>query len=107
MSRDKQQNLKAETRRLLAEPVVIRDGRRTRRVSAYEAMWRALSQKAQRGDIRAAEMMFKAAKEFGLLEEKEQQQYSIDLTKLNDEELAVLERLVGKAQILIPADEVA
>ena len=56
---------------MYTEPVVVNQGGKRRRVPALVALQRLLLQRALNGDNRAAEIVFKNAKEFGFCEKTE------------------------------------
>ena len=64
-------NYGTQLHKMYTEPVVVNQGGKRRRVPALVALQRLLLQRALNGDNRAAEIVFKNAKEFGFCEKTE------------------------------------
>src|SRR5207247_8986335 len=64
-------NYGTQLHKMYTEPVVVNQGGKRRRVPALVALQRLLLQRALNGDNRAAEIVFKNAKEFGFGEKTE------------------------------------
>lgn len=82
-------NYGAQMRKVYTEPVVVNQGGKRRRVPALVALQCLLLQRALTGDNRAAEMVFKNAKEFGFGEKTEMHVCRCDYN-LSDEAIARL-----------------
>jgi hypothetical protein len=86
-------NVRAEFLEILTGPVVVTVGGKRRRVSALVALQHLLLHRALNGDYRAAQVLFKNAKEFGVLDQTEASKCSCKYI-LSDE---YLERLSDAA----------
>jgi hypothetical protein len=98
-------NYGAQLHKLYTEPVVVGTGRKRRRVPALVALQRVLLQEALMGDKRAAEMVFKNAKEIGFGEKTEMHvcvcRYNLSdevIARLTDQTLAELIRVEDALQ---------
>ena len=86
-------NLQPELCKVLTGPVTVTEGGKRRRVPALKALHQVVLQQALKGDFRAAQFVFKTAKELGLLAEAETDACS-DCGVLSDK---FLERLSDNA----------
>lgn len=86
-------NIKKELEEELLEPISIREGTRTIQVSKQRAVLKSVAAKAVRGDVRAAEALFKMAARYLQIEDADE-----DEPALSKDELSVLENY--KTQIL-------
>ena len=82
--------------RLLAERFVVVERGRRRRIPAEEVIYRQQRTKAMSGDLRAAKYLSER-KERSPSSEAPKLEAPYDLSRLTDEELGDLERLLGKA----------
>jgi hypothetical protein len=82
--------------RLLAERFVVVERGRRRRIPAEEVIYRQQRTKAMSGDLRAAKYVSER-KERSPSSEALKPEDPYDLSRLTDEELGDLERLLGKA----------
>ena len=82
--------------RLLAEKFVVVERGRRRRIPAEEVIYRQQRTKAMSGDLRAAKYLSER-KERSPSSEAPKLEDPYDLSRLTDEELGDLERLLGKA----------
>jgi inactivated superfamily I helicase len=97
-------NLKLVARKVFTEMVVVRDGVKTRKITRLEALLRTRMDSGLKGNDGAAQAAIKMGMLFGAFDEKEAEpvqkespKYSVDVKKLNDEELRALERIMIKA----------
>jgi len=64
-------NARTTVVRVLAEPIIVREGEDTRTMSKLEAVIQAQAAKAMKGDARSAAFVFKVASQTGLFAEVE------------------------------------
>jgi len=85
----KAKNYGEQLHQVYTEPVVVKKGGKRRRVPALVALQHVYVQKGLAGDQRAAELVFKNAKEFGFTE-KTEMHVCVCGSVLNDEVIARL-----------------
>jgi Family of unknown function (DUF5681) len=91
-------NIRSAAQKVFTSEVVVRQGGRTRRITKIEAIFLKQSEKALQGSERAAQMLTQWAEKLGLFREGAGEPLQ-DFSKLTDEELQLLERLVSKITI--------
>jgi len=64
-------NARTTVAQVLSEPIIVREGQHSRKMSKFEAMFQAHVNKAMKGDARAATFVFNLASRTGLLAEVE------------------------------------
>jgi hypothetical protein len=92
----KRKDTESAIHRLLAERFVVLERGRRRRIPAEEVIYRQQRTKAMSGDLKAAKYLSER-KEKSPSSEAPKLEDPYDLSRLTDEELGDLERLLGKA----------
>jgi Family of unknown function (DUF5681) len=102
-------NLKGQRRKVYTDMISLRDGNDRRKVPAVVAVDVVVRHKALQGNLRAAEAVFKNAKELGVFDESAMEPTGnpLDLTNaeirnLSNEELSQLIAIVKRAKGLPP-----
>ena len=94
--RGRRKDTESAIHRLLAERFVVVERGRRRRIPAEEVIYRQQRTKAMSGDLRAAKYLSER-KERSLTWEESKPEDPYDLSRLTDDELGDLERLLSKA----------
>ena len=102
--RNKDKNYGAHLHQVYTEPVMLKKGGKRRRVPALVALQHVYLQKGLAGDQRAAELVFKNAKEFGFTEKTEMHVCVCGYTLSNE----VIDRLTNQtlAELLKVTEQV-
>ena len=87
------QNFTTIARHRLAQPVVVREGAKVRKVSALDASFARLIEQALRGDHRALKLLLDVAQSIELPETERQMSIEQLLPLLSDHELEVLKHV--------------
>lgn len=96
----KRKNLKAEIREILSTTVVVRRGSRSQTLSLLGAVVVKQADRALHGNDRAAKAVIEVGGWCGALDGSHEQ-HALDFSKLTDDEVAALEKIVAKSQITV------
>ena len=101
------QNFTTIARHRLAQPVVVREGAKVRKVSTLDASFARLIEQALRGDHRALKLLLDIARSIELPETKRQMSLEQLLPLLSDHEIEVLIRVQEIALGITPQQSCA
>ena len=96
------QNFTTIARHRLAQPVVVREGAKVRKVSTLDASFMRLTEQALRGDHRALKLLLDVARSIELPETERQMSLEQLLPLLSDHELEVLKHVYEIALGITP-----
>lgn len=94
------QSLASQVQQAYTAPVIVHEGARTSRIPRLAAVARRQIDQALKGDSRAQQHTLQNAKDLGLLPDRsDEKRVDYDFTKLTDEELEQLHKLLVKMSI--------
>ncbi|MFK4505596.1 hypothetical protein LPJ38_34000 [Bradyrhizobium daqingense] len=99
-----EKDIRTEARVILSATRVLRKGPKSERISLFGAILLTQAEKALQGNDRAAKVVLEVGLHCGMFDRR-QKDPSVDLTKLEDDEVPILERMLAKMHAGIPEQE--